>query len=83
MISGRPSASTNPLRLAPGNAAVLAVLFEEAGEARVILTRRASSLRSHRGEVSFPGGRIDPGEDAPTGGAAGGLRGDRASTRRR
>jgi 8-oxo-dGTP pyrophosphatase MutT (NUDIX family) len=49
-----------------GNAAVLAVLFEEAGEARVILTRRASSLRSHRGEVSFPGGRLDPGEDAPT-----------------
>ena len=48
------------------NAAVLAVLFEEAGEARVILTRRASSLRSHRGEVSFPGGRLDPGEDAPT-----------------
>jgi 8-oxo-dGTP pyrophosphatase MutT (NUDIX family) len=48
------------------NAAVLAVLFEEAGEARVILTRRSSSLRSHRGEVSFPGGRLDPGEDAPT-----------------
>jgi len=46
------------------NAAVLAVLFEEAGEARLILTRRASSLRSHRGEVSFPGGRLDPGEDA-------------------
>jgi len=47
------------------NAAVLAVLFEEAGEARLILTRRASHLRSHRGEVSFPGGRLDPGEDAP------------------
>jgi 8-oxo-dGTP pyrophosphatase MutT (NUDIX family) len=46
------------------NAAVLAVLFEEAGEARLILTRRASSLRSHRGEVSLPGGRLDPGEDA-------------------
>ena len=45
------------------NAAVLAVLFEEAGEARLILTRRSSRLRSHRGEVSFPGGRLDPGED--------------------
>jgi len=45
------------------NSAVLAVLFEEAGEARVIFTRRSSSLRSHRGEVSFPGGRLDAGED--------------------
>jgi 8-oxo-dGTP pyrophosphatase MutT (NUDIX family) len=47
------------------NAAVLAVLFEEAGEARLILTRRASSLRAHAGQVSFPGGRLDPGEDPP------------------
>ena len=47
------------------SAAVLATLFEEAGEARLIFTRRSSSLRSHRGEVSFPGGRLEPGEDAP------------------
>jgi 8-oxo-dGTP pyrophosphatase MutT (NUDIX family) len=46
-------------------AAVLVTLFEEDGEARMILTRRAASLRSHRGEVSFPGGRIDPAEDPP------------------
>jgi 8-oxo-dGTP pyrophosphatase MutT (NUDIX family) len=45
-------------------AAVLAALFEEDGEARVILTRRAAHLRSHTGEVSFPGGRLDEGEDA-------------------
>lgn len=53
---------------APGpiNSAVLAVLFEEAGEARLIFTRRSSSLRSHAGQVSFPGGRLDPGEDAQT-----------------
>jgi 8-oxo-dGTP pyrophosphatase MutT (NUDIX family) len=43
---------------------VLVALFEEDGEARVVLTRRASHLRTHRGEVSFPGGRLDPGEDA-------------------
>jgi 8-oxo-dGTP pyrophosphatase MutT (NUDIX family) len=47
------------------NAAVLAVFFEEAGEARLIFTRRSSGLRSHRGEVSFPGGRLDEGEDPP------------------
>jgi 8-oxo-dGTP pyrophosphatase MutT (NUDIX family) len=43
-------------------AAVLCALFEEDGEARVILTRRSSRLRSHTGEVSFPGGRLDPDE---------------------
>jgi len=46
------------------NAAVLAALFEEQGEARLILTRRSADLRTHRGEISFPGGRIDGGEDA-------------------
>jgi 8-oxo-dGTP pyrophosphatase MutT (NUDIX family) len=43
---------------------VLVPLFELDGEARVILTRRAAHLRSHTGEVSFPGGRIDAGETA-------------------
>jgi 8-oxo-dGTP pyrophosphatase MutT (NUDIX family) len=43
--------------------AVLVALFEEAGEARVVLTRRSSALRAHRGEVSFPGGRMEEAED--------------------
>lgn len=43
---------------------MLAPMFEEDGEARVILTRRASHLRSHTHEVSFPGGRIEEGETA-------------------
>jgi len=47
--------------------AVLAAVFEEEGEARVILTRRAAHLRSHRGEVSFPGGRLDGEETAEEG----------------
>ena len=44
------------------HSAVLIALFEEEGEARVILTRRADHLRTHRSQVSFPGGRIDEGE---------------------
>jgi peroxisomal coenzyme A diphosphatase NUDT7 len=43
-------------------AAVLCLLFEHDGEANVVLTRRAAHLRSHSGEVSFPGGRLQPGE---------------------
>ena len=43
-------------------AAVLVPMFEEDGEARVILTRRASHMRSHTHEVAFPGGRIEQGE---------------------
>lgn len=32
----------------------------------VILTQRAETLRRHAGQVAFPGGRIDPGEDEIT-----------------
>ena len=54
----------------PGSrpAAVLCAVFEEAGEAHVLLTRRSANLRSHTGEVSFPGGRLEDGE-APVAGA--------------
>ena len=42
--------------------AVLVPLFEEAGGTRVVLTRRTAWLRSHAGQVAFPGGRVEPGE---------------------
>ena len=50
--------------LAGRPAAVLCALFEDDGQAQVVLTRRSSRLRSHTGQVSFPGGRLDPGETA-------------------
>ncbi|MCX6502345.1 MAG: CoA pyrophosphatase [Microbacterium sp.] len=31
----------------------------------VLLLARASTLRAHPGQVAFPGGRIDPGDDGP------------------
>jgi 8-oxo-dGTP pyrophosphatase MutT (NUDIX family) len=43
-------------------AAVLVPLFEEGGESRVVLTVRSDHLRSHQGEVAFPGGRLERGE---------------------
>ena len=42
--------------------AVLIPLYVERGELHVVLTRRAWGLRTHRGEVSFPGGRAEAGE---------------------
>ncbi len=45
-------------------AAVLVLLFpDEAGEACVVLTERVDRGGHHSGEVSFPGGSAEPGED--------------------
>lgn len=48
--------------LAPvGISAVLIAAFEEAdGSASLLYTQRSPFLRRHPGEVSFPGGRVDP-----------------------
>ena len=43
----------------PKKAAVLVPLVEDESEPRLILTRRASTLSSHQGEVAFPGGMHD------------------------
>jgi 8-oxo-dGTP pyrophosphatase MutT (NUDIX family) len=45
-------------------AAVLCLLWEERGQTVVLLTRRSARLRSHTGEIAFPGGRLDDGERA-------------------
>lgn len=44
------------------DAAVLVALFDRAGEAHVLLTRRTTTLSRHGGEVAFPGGRVEGGE---------------------
>ena len=46
-------------------AAVLAAITDRA-EPGVILTVRREHLRTHAGQVAFPGGRLDAGEDAVT-----------------
>lgn len=35
-------------------------------EPGILLTKRSATLSSHAGQVAFPGGRIEPGEDAVT-----------------
>ncbi|QUW02364.1 CoA pyrophosphatase [Chloracidobacterium validum] len=46
-------------------AAVLVPLFFKHGMPHLLLTKRASHLRRHRGEVAFPGGRRDPHDTSP------------------
>lgn len=55
-----------PEHLPPGGfarAAALVPLHEKDGELHVVLTRRPRHMRRHAGQLSVPGGRIDPGED--------------------
>jgi 8-oxo-dGTP pyrophosphatase MutT (NUDIX family) len=56
-----------PEHLPPGGfsrAAVLVPVFEKGGEVHLLLTRRPEAMRQHAGQVSFPGGRIEPGEES-------------------
>lgn len=46
-------------------AAVLVPLVTHASGLTVILTRRTEHLDDHAGQISFPGGRIEPGDDHP------------------
>jgi 8-oxo-dGTP pyrophosphatase MutT (NUDIX family) len=42
------------------SAAVLMPIFERAGELHLLFIRRSDHIESHRGQVAFPGGRVDP-----------------------
>ncbi len=50
-------------------AAVLVPIIDRPSGLTVLLTRRSPNLSSHAGQVAFPGGRIDPGDDGPVGAA--------------
>ncbi len=65
-LSALPVDRIPPGRLPPGGlgrAAVLVPIFEREGEVQVLLTRRPAGMRRHAGQISFPGGRIEEGED--------------------
>jgi len=58
-------ARLQPRRLAAGNApeaAVLMLMFEADGEPCFLLTRRTHEVRTHKGQISFPGGMKLAGE---------------------
>src|SRR3954469_21664399 len=54
------------LRIEAQVAAAVLIAVTDRSEPGVILTVRREHLRTHAGQVAFPGGRLDPGEDAVT-----------------
>ncbi len=64
----RGDADLNPGMAVEGplsSAAVLAPLVLHDGGVTVLLTRRADHLIHHPGQISFPGGRVEPDDDGP------------------
>ena len=44
--------------------AVLVLLFEKDGKDHMLFTKRSDKVEHHKGEISFPGGRVDPGDSS-------------------
>ncbi|NDK35832.1 NUDIX hydrolase [Rhodovulum sulfidophilum] len=70
----RPGCETSDHDLNPGfvlpegrvlrPAAVLVAFWPAPGGTRLVLTKRSSRLKHHPGQIAFPGGKLEPGEDA-------------------
>jgi len=67
-VFGGRAGEASPVAAEGGSAsAVLVPIYpDDQDRLHVVLTRRATTLRTHQGEVSFPGGRAEPGEDPVT-----------------
>ena len=52
-----------PITLHAQRAAVLIVLFNKNSKAHVLMTKRALDLKIHAGEISFPGGVMEPDDE--------------------
>jgi 8-oxo-dGTP pyrophosphatase MutT (NUDIX family) len=68
-LAGRPAARLDVSALSPAyrdspgalaEAAVLVPVHFRDGSPRILMTRRRQDLRLHPGQISFPGGRIEP-----------------------
>lgn len=60
-----PDLADELLNIARRPAAVLVPVIHREPEATLLFTERNGGLRSHAGQISFPGGRIDPTDAGP------------------
>jgi 8-oxo-dGTP pyrophosphatase MutT (NUDIX family) len=69
LVPGRTAEQSRELlehfSMTPVPAAVLVPLVERENDLTVLLTQRATQLKNHAGQISFPGGRLEPGDDGP------------------
>jgi 8-oxo-dGTP pyrophosphatase MutT (NUDIX family) len=64
-VEGAPSRELLELLDRPGrDASVLLALLERPAGLSMLFTERAAHLKDHAGQISFPGGRLAPGETA-------------------
>ena len=71
----RPAGQSSDFDLNPGTvlpegrllrpAAVLVAAWDRPGGLQVVLTKRASHLKHHPGQIAFPGGKVDPSDAGP------------------
>jgi len=47
---------------APRAAAILVPIVQRENDMHLVFIRRSDAVESHRGQVAFPGGRVDPGD---------------------
>jgi 8-oxo-dGTP pyrophosphatase MutT (NUDIX family) len=62
-----PVGDVRPLfdhKLPPKPGGVIILLYEDAGSIKFPLIKRQEYVGAHSGQISFPGGKSDPGEDA-------------------
>jgi 8-oxo-dGTP pyrophosphatase MutT (NUDIX family) len=63
-IAMRERLQKRPRRVLPADegcrAAVLVPLFRRGGALHVLFTKRTDTVSTHKGQISFPGGRVEP-----------------------
>ena len=60
VLDSRPAVTVDSHSLVP--AAVLLALYKSDGDLCVVLQKRSQQVEHHKGEISFPGGMVDPGD---------------------
>jgi 8-oxo-dGTP pyrophosphatase MutT (NUDIX family) len=63
LLRSPPGAEPTSLVADSVAAAVLLPLVEVEGEAHILFIKRPETMSTHRGEIAFPGGKIDPAVD--------------------